>query len=51
MDAQQLRVSARRVTGPLAVPLVIAWLAVVLAVGLWQGYGRWLLNGGAGDVF
>ena len=30
---------------------VAAWLVLVLAAGLWQGYGEWLLKGGAGDVF
>jgi len=35
MDAQK----------PLIVRLVTVWLAVLLVVGLWQGYGAWLLSG------
>jgi hypothetical protein len=49
MDAQQLKVRARHVSRPLT-RLVVAWLAAVLAIGLWQGYGGWLLTGGIGDA-
>jgi hypothetical protein len=28
-----------------SVRLVTAWLAVLLALGLWQGYGVWLFGG------
>jgi len=31
---------------PLVVRLVTGWLIIVLVVGLWRGYGRWLLGGG-----
>jgi hypothetical protein len=51
MDAQQLKVEARHRTSPLVVRLVAAWFAILLAIGLWQGYGPWLLSGGGGDVF
>jgi hypothetical protein len=27
------------------VRVAVAWLAAVLAVGLWQGYGVWLFSG------
>lgn len=37
-------------TRPLFSRIVTAWLAFVLAAGLWQGYGEWLLKGGGGDV-
>ena len=50
MDAQKPNLEVSHVT-PLVVRLAGAWLAIVLAVGLWQGYGQWLLSGGAGDVF
>lgn len=36
MDAQK----------PLIARLVTAWLLIVLMIGLWQGYGAWLLGGG-----
>jgi hypothetical protein len=29
----------------------IAWLAAVLAVGLWQAYGTWLFSAGADHAF
>jgi hypothetical protein len=35
----------------LAVRLLVAWLSVLLAIGLWQGYGPWLLSLRVGDVF
>jgi hypothetical protein len=31
----------------LVVRVVAAWLAALLAVGLWQGYGAWLFGIGA----
>jgi hypothetical protein len=36
MDAQIVK--------PLVVRLMAGWLAVLLALGLWQGYGAWLLG-------
>jgi len=48
MDAQERKPGSSRGVRPLAVRLVVAWLAVVLAVGLWQAYGAWLLGNGAG---
>ena len=35
MDAQK----------PLVVRLVTGWLAILVLVGLWQGYGAWLSSG------
>ena len=35
---------------PLVFRLVVAWLAVVLTVGLWQGYAQWLLGSGGAHV-
>jgi len=32
---------------PLVARLAIAWLAIVLALGLWQAYGAWLFGSGA----
>jgi hypothetical protein len=51
MDAQQLTLEARHGTSPLVVRFVVAWLAIVLAAGLWQGYGSWLLSGGGSNAF
>jgi len=31
--------------------LALLLLALVLASGLWEGYGRWLLSGGGGDAW
>jgi hypothetical protein len=49
MDAQEPEPSSeritRRTTQPIFVRCVAAWLAVVLVLGLWQGYGAWLLGG------
>ncbi|HEY6126117.1 MAG TPA: hypothetical protein VIV63_15805 [Steroidobacteraceae bacterium] len=36
---------------PLFRRLSLAWLAVLIALGLWQGYGTWLLGGGASRAF
>jgi hypothetical protein len=30
---------------PLIVRFATAWLAILLLVGLWQGYGAWALGG------
>jgi len=30
---------------------MVMWLAAVLAVGLWQAYGAWLLTDGAGRAY
>jgi hypothetical protein len=51
MDAQQLKPGSPHVTRPLVVRLIVAWLAIVLGIGLWQGYGVWLLGCGVGNVF
>lgn len=51
MDAQQLKTRSRHVTRALVVRLVVAWLAIVLGIGLWQSYGVWLLGSGGGDAF
>jgi hypothetical protein len=45
MDAQQLKPEVRRRARPQIARFVAVWLAIVLAIGLWQGYGRWLLSG------
>lgn len=52
MDAPEPRVEVTRGTRspnarPIFVRWAIAWLAIVLCAGLWQGYGQWLLGGGA----
>jgi hypothetical protein len=49
MDAQQLESEARHAARPLVVRLVLTWL-FMLAIGLWQAYGMWLLSGARGDV-
>lgn len=51
MDAQQLKPGSSRGLRPLVLRLWVTWLVAVLALGLWQGYGAWLLSGGAGRVF
>ncbi len=51
MDAQQLKFRNKKVTQSLVVRLVVAWLALVVGAGLWQGYGQWLLSGGARNVY
>ena len=55
MDAQRFKFNprhkVRQVARTLVVRLGLTWLAIVLAVGVWQGYGPWLLSGGARDVF
>ena len=45
MDAQEKKPRSDRFMRPLVVRLVTVWLAVVLLMGLWQGYGAWLLGG------
>ena len=44
MDAHELNPEVTRVTRPRVVWLAAAWLSLLLAVGLWQGYGVWLLG-------
>ena len=55
MDAQQPMFKARfknpAFMRALVVRVIEAWLALVLAIGLWQGYGAWLVNSRGGDVF
>ena len=50
MDAQQFT-STRGFMRPLTTRILEAWLAVVLAAGLWQGYGAWWMGSRGGDVF
>ena len=50
MDAHELKPEISRATRPVVVRLVVAWFAVWLAVGLWQGYGVWLLREAGGHV-
>jgi hypothetical protein len=49
MDAHELTPASSRARLRVA-RFVVAWLAAVLAAGLWQAYGAWLLGGGAGRV-
>lgn len=49
MDAQELKLEVKRIA-PRVERLVIVWLAAVLAFGLWQGYGVWLLGRGGSHV-
>jgi hypothetical protein len=42
MDAQEQKPRSEFFSRPLVVRLVSAWLALVLVLGLWQGYGAWL---------
>jgi hypothetical protein len=51
MDAQQSKPEIRQHTRPLLARLAVSWLALLLAVGLWQGYGRWFLRMGGVDAF
>ena len=41
---------SRSVVRPIVFRLVVAWLAVVLAVGLWQGYADWLFSSDGAHV-
>jgi hypothetical protein len=50
MDAHELKPEVTHATRPLVVRLAAAWLALLLAVGLWQGFGAWLLSGAGGHV-
>jgi cytochrome c-type biogenesis protein CcmH/NrfG len=50
MDAPELKPVSSRGVSPRVVRLVVAWLAAVLALGLWQAYGAWLLSSVAGHV-
>jgi len=44
MDAQEQKPRSEYFTRPLVVRLVSVLLAFVLVLGLWQGYGAWLLR-------
>lgn len=44
MDAQAHKPEVTRAARPLVVRLAIAWLSLLLATGLWQGFGEWLLS-------
>jgi hypothetical protein len=44
MDEQAQKPEVDRAPRPLVVGLAAAWLASLLAMALWQGYGRWLLS-------
>jgi len=46
MDARELDPKPGRRSTRVA-RIVAAWLAVLLALGLWQGYGMWLFGIGA----
>jgi hypothetical protein len=35
---------------PLIHRICVAWLAGLVALGLWQGYAKWLLSGGVAHV-
>jgi cytochrome c-type biogenesis protein CcmH/NrfG len=50
MDAHELKPVSSQGVRPRVVRLVVTWLAAVLALGLWQAYGAWLLSGGPGDA-
>ncbi len=50
MDAQAQNPEVSRVTRPLVVRLAAAWLVLLLATGLWQGFGHWLLSEAGGHV-
>jgi len=50
MDAPEPKLEVARRARPFVVRLVIAWLAVLIALGTWQGYGHWLLGGGGAHV-
>ena len=43
MDAQERKPEVTRAPRPLVAGLAGAWLVLLLAVGLWQGYGHWLM--------
>ena len=45
MDAQELKPRSDRFSRPWVVRAVGVCLVIVLVVGLWQGYGVWLLGG------
>ena len=44
MDAHTQVVRSSRFATPRVVSLVTGWLVMLLALGLWQGFGRWLLG-------
>jgi hypothetical protein len=50
MDAHELKPVSPHGVPPRLVLFFVTWLAVVLALGLWQAYGAWLLSGGSGHV-
>ena len=45
MDAREPKPRSDRFSRPLIIRLTGACLALVLLIGLWQGYGAWLLGG------
>lgn len=45
MDAHELKPRSNRFTRPWVARVVGVCLVIVLAAGLWQGYGAWLLGG------
>ena len=53
MDAPSLKPERERIASRRSrvERVAIAWLATVLAVGLWQAYGAWLFSGGAEHAF
>lgn len=50
MDAHELNPEVSRAPRALVDRLAAVWLALLLAVGLWQGYGGWLLSKAGGHV-
>jgi hypothetical protein len=50
MEAHELKPEVTRTTRVAVVRLAAAWLALLLAIALWQGYGEWLLSGAGGHV-
>ena len=50
MDAPELKPVTSRRQRPRFTRLVIAWLAILLASGLWQAYGEWLFSSAASHV-
>jgi hypothetical protein len=48
MDARELDPTARPISARVT-KVVATWLVALLAIGLWQGYGPWLLDHGLLD--
>jgi len=50
MDAPEQKPGSSRGVSQTVIRFVVTWLVAVLALGLWQAYGAWLLSSGGGDV-